>query len=137
MTIIQKEYFSIKQCNKNPKNLYVFGDNSNRIGRGGQAIIRNCSNSFGIVTKLLPSTNDKAYFNDDKFVMHLFYIEADINRLKEESKNYDNIVFPKAGLGTGLSDMPNKCPKLFKAMNELLKTNFGFDNVNGVKYEKR
>lgn len=35
--------------------------------------------------------------------------------------------FPEHGLGTGLSEMPNRCPLLFKRMNEVLYERFGID----------
>ena len=54
MIILQKEYYSVEQCLANPDTLYVFGDNTQRFGKGGQAQIRDCKNSFGVCTKLYP-----------------------------------------------------------------------------------
>jgi len=127
MIIKQKEWFSIKQCIDNPKNLYIFGDNTLRVGKGGQAQIRDCINSFGICTKVLPEMTDESFFND--VIEHLEIIEKDIFNLKEviKNNNYEKIIFPCDGLGSGLSDMPNKCPLLYRRMNRLIKKNFGIE----------
>jgi len=127
MIIKQKEWFSVKQCLDNPKNLYIFGDNTLRVGKGGQAQIRDCNNAFGICTKMFPDMTDKAFFKDS--IKHLEIIEKEIFNLKNEIKNnnYENIIFPYDGLGSGLSDMPNKCPLLYRRMNWLIKKNFNIE----------
>ena len=53
---IQK-IFSVEDCNNNPNKIYIFGDNLCGVGKGGQAIIRDCVNVFGIPTKRTPSMN--------------------------------------------------------------------------------
>jgi hypothetical protein len=115
-----------------PNVLYVFGDNTWRRGNGGQAIIRGLPNTFGIATKLKPSQEEDSYFTDNS--SNLKYILDDIIKLDiiRKSNNYDVIMFPSGGLGTGLSKMPEKCPKLFDVMNDALLGNFGFDNTNGT-----
>ena len=124
---IQKEWFSLSQCAENPRKLYVFGDNLIRYGKGGQATIRDARNSFGIATKRLPSMAPNAFFED----MESDYIACfeDIKRLQEtlESGEFDTVVLPKDGLGTGLSRMPENSPKLFVEMNELISKVF---NIN-------
>jgi hypothetical protein len=123
----QKEWFSVEQCNKNKDKLYIFGDNTLRIGNGGQAQIRDCVNSFGICTKLAPSTTEHSYFSDS--IEHLELIEADISELIKISKTgkYNEIIFPWDGLGSGLSKMPQKCPLLYRRMNKLLSKYFGIE----------
>ena len=124
--ITQKDWFSVKQCNDNPDNLYVFGDNTLRIGKGGQAQIRDCENSFGICTKRTPSTDDDAYFRDT--LSDWEFIVEDLKKLKEVEKKYKSIIFPADGLGTGLSEMPNRCPKLYTQFSKHLEDNYGFLN---------
>jgi hypothetical protein len=121
----QEEWFSVEQCNSNPKKLYVFGDNTFRKGTGGQAKIRNCDNSFGICTKWAPNTNESAYFIDT--INCLEIVERDIYELIKISKTneYEEIIFPWDGLGSGLSKMPQKCPLLYRRMNKLLEKHFG------------
>ena len=120
---IQKEWFSLKQCNENPKNLYVFGDNMIRKGKGGQAQIRTASNSFGIATKRLPSMKEESFFNDR--LDELEIIENDLEALCIVADDYNRVIFPENGLGTGLSEMPERSPHLFNHLNLLIRNLFG------------
>jgi len=122
MTIeIQKEWFSLEQCLENPNKLYVFGDNMVRYGKGGQAGIRDCSNSIGLATKRLPRMTNDSFFSDkaDEYIV----VEADIEKILVEMQkpHYKTLVIPAAGLGTGLSQMPTKSPKLFEHMVGILE----------------
>ena len=126
--IIQEDWFSLKQCAANPRTLYIFGDNTIRVGNGGQATIRPAPNSYGIATKRLPTNAPDAFFSDSqedaKFIM------ADIARLMlimAKSTEYDTIVLPADGLGTGLSKMPEKSPVLCKWLHNSLSTILGVD----------
>ena len=126
MTITQKEWYSVEQCLANPQNLYIFGDNTIRKGKGGQAQIRDCPNAFGIATKFLPSTTNESYFNDSNEVKDI--IIDDIVKLLQLEDQYENIIFPYDGLGTGLSEMPTRCPLVFQIMNARLLALFDFTN---------
>lgn len=126
MFITQKEWYSVEQCLANPQNLYVFGDNTIRKGKGGQAQIRDCENSFGIATKILPTRDEDAYFKDNVYAADI--IGKDIRALLDLVDKYENIVFPYEGLGTGLSEMPTRCPLVFRLMSNSLYTNFDFTN---------
>lgn len=107
--------------------IFVFGDNLLRRGKKGQAVIRDEPNAFGIATKVKPSTTDDSYFNDAD-ERHKEAIIMDIERLVKLRSSGKYIVFPKAGIGTGLSKMPEKCPRLFALLNEFLKTHFDLSN---------
>ena len=120
-----QKIFSVKDCNHNPKKIYIFGDNLCGIGKGGQAIIRDCSNAFGIPTKRAPSMNSNAFFSDqfDEYEA----VKAKIEKLitLDRYKTDITFVFPTAGLGTGLAKMNQTSPKLFKYMNKMLYNFFG------------
>lgn len=119
----QKEWYSVQQCRENPKTLYVFGDNLIGVGKGGQAQIRDEKNTFGIPTKRLPTMNDDAFFND--WASETLQVVGEIHKLVELSKDYDLVVFPADGLGTGLAKMDKVSPKLFNIMNNYIKQYFG------------
>ena len=124
--------YTIQLCKDNPDKLFIFGDNLIKQGCGGQAIIRNCSNTFGISTKRLPSMTEDSFFSDqfdeyeavkqaiENLLIHIFCSERKIT-----------YVFPSAGLGTGLAQMNIRSPKLFKYMNEQLNKHFGVDYEYG------
>lgn len=112
---------SVKLCKNNPDTIYVFGDNLVKTGKGGQAKIRDCTNAFGIPTKRLPSTANKAYFTDAEEERQA--IDLAIAQLVYLSRTH-TIVFPEDGLGTGRAAMETKSPKLFKYMNDELTKYF-------------
>ena len=118
--IIQRQWFSMEQCENNKLSLYIFGDNMISIGTGGQAQIRYCNNSFGIPTKRLPSMTDESFFNDRDDEKEC--IDINISQLKSiiDSNIYENIILPYDGLGTGLAEMDKRSPYLFKYLNDSL-----------------
>lgn len=133
------ERYTDADVKANPDKIYVFGDNIQRKGTGGQAQIRNNPNAFGIATKVSPTTDKDAYFYDEvtingiktnMFDNNVSVIESDISKLKQASKE-KTLVFPKDGLGTGLAKLKEKAPKTFAYLSQRLKEEFGFDNVTG------
>lgn len=117
-----KEFYSEELCRLNPNTLFVFGDNLICKGKGGQAIIRSEPNTLGIATKALPYTHKRSFF-DDNNPSHYKYLLEDIARLQYHlhiHSEYNQIVLPYAGLGTGLSEMPQRAPKLFKLLTKLV-----------------
>lgn len=127
--IVSNEHFSPALCEANPKYFYVFGDNTKRVGKGGQAIIRDCDNAFGIATKIAPSLNDSAFFNDSDYESNCAIIDEDIYILVTQAADSGAVVvFPSAGIGTGLAQMKERCPKTFAYLNKRLFEVFGFKN---------
>jgi hypothetical protein len=114
-------------CTKHSNALFVFGDNVERVGNGGQATIRGKKNSIGICTKNTPSSDRGAYFSDDNYEENIEVIIQDIDNIIYLSYKYDTIFFPEDGLGTGLAKLDKKAPKTFKKMNELIKEKCGID----------
>lgn len=121
---VQKR-FSIADCSANMYKLYIFGDNLIRVGKGGQAIIRDCFNAYGIPTKRFPTMKDNAFFSDG--VIEEKTLLYELNNLLDIYTTMKNItlVFPEDGLGTGLAQMPTRSPKLYKLMNDFIYENFG------------
>jgi len=102
-----------------PDKIFVFGDNLVRRGKGGQAIIRDLPNTFGIPTKRIPSTHIKAYFSDQQDE-----VNAVVDALLELKKMWEagsTLVFPKQGFGKGLAKMNMYSPALYEKMNIFLK----------------
>lgn len=108
------------------KNLtFVFGDNAIRKGKAGQANIRDCSNSFGIVTKKLPTMDENS-----------FITAADVNLIIEslddlEKKIRDGMkcVFPVDGIGTGLALLETYAPEGLAKIDESISGWTGVDYV--------
>lgn len=116
----------------NPKALYVFGDNLDRVGNGGQAAeMRGEPNAFGIPTKRTPGHgSDTDYFSDDAEDLDniLKMFSAHFNALYHLLDVGNIVVFPSDGIGTGLSELPARAPKLDRLIKEcvlLLDVEFG------------
>lgn len=120
---IQKEWYSVAQCSENPNKLYIFGDNDMRVGKGGQAIIRDCPNSFGIPTKRKPSMEEDSFYSDEgvqspALNLSLSILDRIITLGESPYQSIDTIVLPADGLGTGLAQMDSRAPKTWAWMNE-------------------
>ena len=125
--VVQEAWFSIEQCKANPRSIYVFGDNLLRVGEAGQASIRSCNNAIGIATKKKPSMLKSSFFSDKEYDKLEPFLKKEIDKIVSImfSDNLDTLVFPKDGLGTGLSKLPQMAPKVFLALSALLYKTFG------------
>lgn len=127
--------FSIEQCRTNPKTLFVFGDNLERIGEINQAVIRSQKNSIGLATKKAPSNALEAFFTDMEYTANCKLIDEEIDKIKVYIGEIeaDSIAFPFNGLGTGLSAMQTECPKTFCYLTVRLIDEFMFNNLGNLK----
>lgn len=112
--------YSVEDLRNNPNKIYIFGDNTEGWGKGGQAIVRDEPNAFGISTKDSPTQ----FMSDDNFEANKAKIDADIAAIKADGRP---IVFPEDGIGTGRADLQNKAPRtwayLQKELNKLKGNN--------------
>lgn len=107
---------------RNPEVLYLFGDNNARVGMGGQAgEMRNEPNAVGVRTKWLPSHEDRAFFNDRDYHRISLMMRDDLKRAVEHLRLDCIVVIPSDGLGTGLSELPTRAPRLNLALTNLLE----------------
>ena len=95
----------------NPGIYYVFGDNDQREGLGGQAgQMRGENNAIGVRTKRAPNNNEDSFYADGT---------GDINKVMEDFEVIEahlrvgkTVVFPTEGVGTGLSELPTRAPEI-------------------------
>lgn len=111
-----------------PDKIFVFGCNMKRCGKGGQAIIRDEPNALGIATKRYPSCDDWAYFSDKEDEKQ--FVLQDLRNLYKLAQ-HKTIVFPSAGIGTGLAEMEKRSPVIWDMMCDVLWNHFRFDNKLG------
>lgn len=130
---VLRDLYTTQMVRRNPNTIYVFGDNLMRIGKGGQAIIRDEPNSFGIVTKKMPTMTNNAFFTDSDFELFKKEVLNDIQKIKESPLN--DIVFPEGGIGTGLARLPESSPLCWDFLCKILKEEFGFENI--IKRSKK
>lgn len=125
--------YSNSEVKANPDKIYVFGDNTDRKGTGGQAAIRNNPNAFGIATKVHPTNNSDAFMSDKDLKSNKKVIDSDIQKILDQNKP---LVFPKDGFGTGLAKLKEKAPQTYQYLKEQLLAKFGFNNDTGEIQEQ-
>jgi hypothetical protein len=102
---------------KNPRITYLFGDNLQRVGLGGQAAaMRGEPNAIGIATKKRPSLSPEDFFTDDELASNIEILNRDFGRIPEA--NY--VVIPQNGLGSGLAQLDRRAPKTFAHLQKLI-----------------
>jgi hypothetical protein len=116
MPIVYKDWITRDFIRANPEAVFVFGDNVDRKGLGGQAReMRGEPNTIGIATKWYPSMEEQDFFSDEKSVkMSIRIIFADLTKVTDALSDGKTVYVPSAGLGTGLSQLPTRAPKLYK-----------------------
>lgn len=98
-----------------PNTLFVFGDNLERRGYGGQAAsMRGEPNAVGIPTKHSPTMHEDAFFTDDDLPLFLKEAAPAIMRLLLHE---GVIIWPSDGIGTGKARLDIKAPKIFMKIN--------------------
>ena len=129
--LIRQKWIVRRDLHAYPNRLYAFGDNMARLGYGGQAReMRGEPNAVGIPTKWAPTTNEKAYFTDDILVPPIPYITTEqmlkfhpnqrvidsidkgFAKLRDYLAAGGEVVIPTDGLGTGLSELPTRAPRI-------------------------
>ena len=70
---------------KSSNKFFVFGDNCERWGKGGQAIIRDLKNTIGLRTKKKPDNLSSSFFIDLQYEDNCKIILQDILTIKEKN----------------------------------------------------
>ena len=113
MPVVRQKMIYRADLRGNPNVLYVFGDNEARAGLGGQAAeMRNEPNAVGVRTKRTPGTGPGDYWSDDKFEKYAHFIEVDFAPVIDHLKRGGVVVIPLDGLGTGLSELSRRAPRV-------------------------
>lgn len=99
----------------NPDIIYVFGDNAQRYGRGGQAgEMRGEPNAVGIATKWDIRGKDSDFYSDSNWEGCTAQIREDWLPVYHHLQNGGIVVCPLDGLGTGLSELPTRAPRVYR-----------------------
>lgn len=114
------------------KAYYVFGDNAERRGFGGQAKeARGHINSIGVVTKLKPEHGYAAcYMSDDRFFNNTAVINADMDIVERRLKEGCVVYWPRAHIGTDRARLKDFAPHTLEYINlslRVLCAKYGFE----------
>lgn len=120
-TIEYMDYITKDVMRSNSKKIFLFGDNDERTGFGGQAKeMRGEPNAIGIRTKAKASHNSDSYYSDVNYSENIKKITEDIALVMKEIRAGKTIVIPSAGIGTGLAELKTRAPKTLQAIEDLL-----------------
>jgi len=114
MPVITQKRIYRSDLRSNPNVLYLFGDNDERVGLGGQAgEMRGEPNARGIRTKWRPGMSYADFFHDKQYPEACKMIDEDFNDVWQ-ARFSTLIVVPEDGLGTGLSMLQENAPKVLR-----------------------
>ncbi|MEQ8308083.1 MAG: hypothetical protein RIA09_16230 [Hoeflea sp.] len=119
MPVIRQKFIRREDLQANPEIMYLFGDNNDRSGMGGQAgEMRDEENAVGIRTKWSPSKTKGAFFYDKDAEQVFGMIDEDLDPVIDHLTSGGTVVIPADGLGTGLSRLPETSPIIFNYLEE-------------------
>lgn len=117
--VIEQSEITRQDLRSNPDKVYLFGDNLERKGLGGQAkSMRGEPNAIGIPTKKKPSMTGDSFMSDADYDSNIKAIDEAFARIPQGK----TIVIPKAGIGTGLAKLQEKAPKTFEYLQNKLNS---------------
>lgn len=116
MPIERRDHITRDMLKAERATLFVFGDNLARWGKGGQAAaMRDEPNAVGLPTKRSPYT----FLTDRDLGSIKQATKRDIKRLEFHLESGCVVVWPAAGIGTGLAELATRAPAV-AAFYELL-----------------
>lgn len=107
-----------EELQKNPGTLYIFGDNDQRKGLGGQAKeMRGEPNAMGISTKKAPNMDESAFKSDAEFEENARIITEDVDAIIAawNTGKYNKVLVPP--IGVGLAKLAEKAPRTWEYLN--------------------
>ena len=111
-----------KYIREHPEKVFVFGDNMNRFGFGGQAKeARGEKNTIGIPTKWYPNNREESFFTDEEFSTVLERIDEAFRLIDKSKKEGKEIVF-FPHIGEGLAQLDKRAPKIYKYIKERIES---------------
>jgi hypothetical protein len=120
VTLLYIKKYTRSYIQEHPNWLFVFGDNLERIGLGGQAAAaRNEPNAVGIATKKAPSMSLDAFFIDADYDAWFEAEKATFGMLLSASRNGRTIIWPLDGIGTGLAQLEKRAPSIWNDIEQL------------------
>ena len=95
-----------------PEAFFVFGDNTRRVGMGGQAAsMRGEPNAIGVATKFSPGMADADFYTSGD-MRALDAVLDDLSEISVALVEGHTVYVPRDGLGTGLSELPQRAPSI-------------------------
>lgn len=109
----QTTWWTRESVSLDTEHYYIFGDNEEGWGKGGQACIRGLPNAFGIPTLKAPGV----FWSDETYDSNVACIEAAIQRIPTNKP----WIVSADGLGTGLAQLDVRAPKTFSYLTQRME----------------
>ena len=90
-----------KYLQSHPNEIFVFGDNVQRKGYGGAAILRDEKNTYGFITKKYPNNNISSFYIPSDYSV---IFESELEKLVIMIEKNPNKTFLISKLGAGLAN---------------------------------
>jgi DNA polymerase elongation subunit (family B) len=114
-TFEKMRYIDREYVRANTDKIFIFGDNDEGVGYGGQAgQMRGEKNAIGIPTKKKPSMTSDSFYTDLEFDENKNKINAAISKILHKIREGYSIVYPSDGVGSGLSKLNETAPKTYQ-----------------------
>lgn len=121
MPILTVKRYAREEIRANPDYLYIFGDNYERMGMGGQAKeARGEPNVVGVRTKRKATYGEDAFLTDNTYAYNCSAIINDFGHVLEYLKNGGTVVWPADGIGTGLANLKQNAPKTLEFIESII-----------------
>ena len=121
MPIRYEHHITRQMVRDHPDWYFIFGDNLDRRGLGGQAKeMRGEPNAIGIVTKRWPSRDSDAYFTDEDFPAFKAASSGAFARIRAHLEAGGTVVFPSDGIGTGRADLERRAPRIWASLQRAI-----------------
>jgi len=116
--LLTDKMYSPALVGQNRDKMFVFGDNAERVGMGGQACIRKCGNVIGVATKISPTMEPTAFFDEENSLAGISLIALDLHEIAMSLKNGCTVVVPvdavgNVSLGLGLAELDTRAPTIY------------------------
>ncbi len=108
---------------KNPTWIFVFGDNTIRKGLGGAAKLRYHPQSYGFITKIKPTYDDKDFYRPEEYSK---IYRQEIDKLVKEIIAKPKHTFLISMVGAGLA---NKYKIFDQVIEPNIKKDLNYSNV--------
>jgi len=113
------DWYTEPRIENNPTAYFIFGDNDQRVGVGGQAkICRGKPNCIGVRTKALPTYGPEAFYYDRDFEQNRIKIDEDFAEVEKLLESGSVVYWPACGIGTGRANLKENAPETLNYINE-------------------
>lgn len=109
---------------ENPNSYFVFGDNIERWGHGGAAVLRDHPHAIGFITKKFPDNKDESFYRPEEYSPIFF---EELEKLKKIIEKRPDKTFYISQLGGGLANKYFIWQKLIR--HNLVRVLEKFNNV--------